>query len=534
MRRILCLGVDGGDYELVRDLIETNHLPNLGGLARQGTFGVLRSTLPAFTPAAWSSFLTGMNPAGHGIFGFSTNPNRTPGRIDSAATRAGTPLWRLLGASGIRSAFITVPLTYPAEPVDGIVVTGFGGPQFPEILPGPVANRVWAAHPDLKTVVAPTGWDGHSEELTQALIDHVREIADVCLMAMEVELELGLLCVDFMSSDIAGHLLWHKYDTTHPGHRPSQAGNEIVRVYQAIDEACGELVEQAEWLYGEPPTVLVFSDHGLRPAHWMFNANAWLAEAGYLRFGRSALRKAARRSSRRFAPSNEHLGPERRRWLRDHLPGSKRGAASAFPSVDFGATRAYCYGYGGQVYMAEKNGSRTDLGLRRELAQAFESIPHPRSGEPAFDVYWKEDVYNGPFMDRAPELLVLPRDERIHVGSSPRPMVPPFEVLDSLEGSQNWSGHHSVDGFLIAGGPGIRRAPLVEEPTVGQMAATLLALHGLDGHLELGPIETVIDDAALPPWRSVGANANLPTDGPVYTPEQEAQLVDHLRALGYE
>ena len=63
----------------------------------RGRLRPLRSTIPAVTPTAWSSFLTGLNPAGHGIFNFSTNPNRGPQRVESAASRAGTPLWRLLG-----------------------------------------------------------------------------------------------------------------------------------------------------------------------------------------------------------------------------------------------------------------------------------------------------------------------------------------------------------------------------------------------------------------------------------------------------
>lgn len=68
---------------------------------------------------------------------------------------------------------------------------------------------------------------------------------------MELEPDLGLLCVDFMSSDIAGHLTWHRLDPTHPAH--DEQGDELIRVYEAVDRACGELIEQAAWLYGEEP-----------------------------------------------------------------------------------------------------------------------------------------------------------------------------------------------------------------------------------------------------------------------------------------
>jgi predicted AlkP superfamily phosphohydrolase/phosphomutase len=111
--RVLCLGLDGADYDLVRELLPQGRLPTLARLSRQGTFGPLRSTTPAFTPTAWSSLLTGLNPAGHGIFAFTSNPNRGGGRLESAASRAGAPLWRYLGAAGIKSAFVTVPFTHP-------------------------------------------------------------------------------------------------------------------------------------------------------------------------------------------------------------------------------------------------------------------------------------------------------------------------------------------------------------------------------------------------------------------------------------
>jgi len=100
--RILALAFDGGDYDLIKRLMAEGKLPTISRLAREGTFGPLRSTIPAFTPTAWSTFLTGLNPAGHGIFDFQTNPNRGGQKLESAASRTGTPIWRLLGSAGVR------------------------------------------------------------------------------------------------------------------------------------------------------------------------------------------------------------------------------------------------------------------------------------------------------------------------------------------------------------------------------------------------------------------------------------------------
>ena len=84
-----------------------------------------RSTIPAFTPTAWSSFLTGLNPAGHGIFAFTSNPNRGGGARERREPCRRAAL-ALPGAAGIRSAFVTVPFTHPPEPLSGVLVTGSG------------------------------------------------------------------------------------------------------------------------------------------------------------------------------------------------------------------------------------------------------------------------------------------------------------------------------------------------------------------------------------------------------------------------
>jgi predicted AlkP superfamily phosphohydrolase/phosphomutase len=269
----------------------------------------------------------------------------------------------------------------------------------------------------------------------------------------------------------------------------------------------------------------------------MFNANAWLEREGFLRFDPRAIRRMKRKCVlSRAAPPDEHLGADRirRRRVLDRLRSGRADSRSAFPIVDFDATRAYCYGYGGQVYMSESNGARQDEGLITELASAFASIPHPSTGSPAFEVHRKEELYAGPFMDRAPELVVLPRDERIHVASAPRPGQLPFDLLDRLDRGGNWSGHHAVNGFLLAEGPGIVHGSVPDGASFGQIASTLLALHGLDADLELPAIEPILDGSALPRRREVEAIAQTPSDDPAYTSEQEATILEHLRALGYE
>ena len=504
--RVLCLGLDGADYDLVRDLLAQGKLPTLSRLSREGAFGPLRSTVPPLTPVAWSSFLTGLNPGSHGIFGFSANPHRAASRLESAANRAGVPLWRFLGRAGIRSAFITIPFTYPPEPMAGVLVTGWGGPQRPEILPAIARDRIFAAHPDLVTAQSPTGWWKELDAFTRKLIGHVEEVADVCLLAMELEPELGLLCVDFMSSDIAGHLTWHRLDPTHPAH--DEPGDELVRVYEAVDRACGELIEQAMWLYGEEPTVVVLSDHGMKPTHWLFRTNRWLEEAGYLRYRPVSSTRS------------------RRRHTRDEPPRAE---------IDFDRTRAYSVGYGGQIYLAAGAGE-ADAGLLAELAAALAGIAHPETREPVFEVRTKHELYRGPLLDRAPELFLLPRDERVHADSSRQLWREPFQRHERLvvRGSTNYSGQHALTGILAAAGPGIRRGEIPGGTEIASVPATLLALLGLSARLEAAPIETILAARGAPERRAVAAETSAPAEASAYSREEEEEMIRRLRELGYE
>jgi predicted AlkP superfamily phosphohydrolase/phosphomutase len=518
--RVLCLGLDGADYDLVQELLARGRLPTLAGLSRAGTFGPLRSTIPAFTPTAWSSFLTGLNPAGHGIFAFTSNPNRGGGgRLESAASRAGAPLWRYLSAAGIKSAFVTVPFTHPPEPFDGILVTGFGGRRRPEILPLTARNVVLGAHPDLRVSRHPADLSDVGGA-TATLVEHVEEIADVCFLALELEPDLGLLCVDFMSSDIAGHLLWHRLDPTHPAYRPDEAGDELVQVYEAVDAACGRLIEQADWLWDEEPTVLVLSDHGMKPTHWLFGANRWLEEAGFLRFREQA--------TTRGDEEEDAYAPELAGGLPDEQP--------MFADIDFGRTRAYCFGYGGQIYLGEVTGAEDDRALGDELATAFAEIRHPDSGDQAFDVRRKEELYHGSYLDRAPELVLLPRDERVHVDSSRQRWQEPFRRHERLfkRGTAHFSGQHAVTGVLAAAGPGIAREGVPPGSEISQMPATLLALLGLDASLDGAAIEAILDPATTSHRQEVGPVSQHPVEPSGYTREEEELIVERLRDLGYE
>src|SRR4051812_46570198 len=77
MRKVIALGLDGLEPKIVRRLLARGELPNLARLTARGGFSEIATTTPAQTPVAWSTFATGVNPGGHGIFDFLRRDPRT-------------------------------------------------------------------------------------------------------------------------------------------------------------------------------------------------------------------------------------------------------------------------------------------------------------------------------------------------------------------------------------------------------------------------------------------------------------------------
>lgn len=144
MKKVIVIGLDGLDPRIVESLFEGDDLPNLQKLRRAGGFSRVRTTFPAQTPVAWSTFSTGTNPGGHGIFDFIRRDPKTylpdfslnryeqknafvPPR--AVNLRRGTAVWELLSEAGIPSVVLRAPCTFPPDSIRGRMLAGLGVPD---------------------------------------------------------------------------------------------------------------------------------------------------------------------------------------------------------------------------------------------------------------------------------------------------------------------------------------------------------------------------------------------------------------------
>jgi predicted AlkP superfamily phosphohydrolase/phosphomutase len=154
VERVVILGLDGLEPSLAEKFMAEGKLPNLARLKKDGAYARLRTTTPAISPVAWSSFMTGSEPAKHNIFDFLSRDPRTylpdlssarigrPKRSlaigrylvplskpEIRGLRKSVPFWKILGDKGVASTILRVPITFPPEKFKGHLLSGMCAPD---------------------------------------------------------------------------------------------------------------------------------------------------------------------------------------------------------------------------------------------------------------------------------------------------------------------------------------------------------------------------------------------------------------------
>ena len=136
--KVLVLGFDGMDPVLLRQFMDEGAMPNFLKLSRQGGMSTLGTTNPPQSPVAWSTFITGVDPAEHGVFDFvhrdpeklQVIPSLTEVRGGSyAMVREGVPFWRHLEEAGVPARLVKLPACFPALERSGTYLTDMGTPD---------------------------------------------------------------------------------------------------------------------------------------------------------------------------------------------------------------------------------------------------------------------------------------------------------------------------------------------------------------------------------------------------------------------
>ena len=569
--RALVLGLDGLDLGLVQQF-GPEALPNLHSLMSRGVFAALESVQPPATLPNWTTFLTGVDPARHGVFDFTTRKGYQV-RFTAGTAREVPTLFTQLDRLGLRCACLSFPATWPPEELEhGVFVSGWDAPVAfeadrsfmwpPSLFDETVERFGTPSFDDVDEFHADApGW---IDRLPDALVRRVARKTDWARWLLDRQ-DWDVFALYFGESDTASHYLWAHHDPASP-RRPASVSTEqrgaLQRVYEALDQAVGSLLEAAG---GEQSEVTVLSDHGSGgSSDKVLYLNQLLAEHGLLRFrpqrapGGSGLKEIA---LRRFPPRlREQLFRLGNAWLPSRLESNVR-----FGAIDMANTLAFSdelnYFPGIHLNVAGREprgivqaGQRRDTILR--IRAALLDTRDPWSGKLVFrDLIPREQLFEGPHLDRAPDLLVdlhlddgysynlMPSSPQRGASAAPwrqsrsteHPASgSPFRKLAEHEKlgkkGRSLAGSHRSHGFMALAGPSVRPAGRLDVH-IADLSATLLCRLGLS--VPTSFMGRVLWEALQDAQRESTLSLPEPTRLEPRTTRNEGLVESRLRALGY-
>jgi len=270
-RRIVGIGLDGFPHSLAEEMMDKGVMPNLHRLAERGTFKRIRSVYPTVSNVAWSAFQTGKNPGEFGVYGFvELTPDfdlTIPGYEDLKCRT----LWQRLDKAGKNWAALSIPNTYPAPKLDGLLVSGFLAPALDErAVSRPDVLERLRKHEyqiDADPGIAVESPERFKKELTR--VAEARQRTALDLLDSD---EWDFFFLHVMDTDRVNHFMWRGR------HGEEREDDFFWDFYRKIDEFLGKVVE----VLGDDGDLLICSDHGFCDLKWEVQLNRWLKNQGYL------------------------------------------------------------------------------------------------------------------------------------------------------------------------------------------------------------------------------------------------------------
>lgn len=495
------IGLDGATFDFVDPFRTEGRLPNINSLIKEGVRATLHSTIPPNSAAAWPSFLTGKNPGKHGIYHFFNfrGDRYEPKLIDSRDIQS-SRIWDLIGEQGHKSIIINVPITYPPQEINGLMVSGMLTPSEETILSYP---------PSLHTeLIAQTGfWPlekylaslkraGKDLESLDLLYRATDKQLDVLLYLMD-KYEWNFLMTVFRGTDLVQHLLLRYYLEESADKQSEQAlklSRVIPQFYEKIDAVVGKLINAVP----SDTTVILMSDHGCGPIYGLFALNGWLQEERLLRLRRGAgLRKL--KSNLKWMSLEQimdRVGLDKE-FFKDNLlskllktkwPIVKRQVEESWRVINWPKTKVYGSLGGDSMILIrlnlkgrEPNGAVSpgpeEEELKSHIKERLLSLAHPSTGELLVDkVYEANEVYTGPCMNFAPDLIgVFKNYEYIATG----------KVFTKNWLEETYSGQHRMEGILVMKGEDIQKGKNIPDCEIIDLAPTILHLMGMAVPLDM-------------------------------------------------
>ncbi|MCL5124401.1 MAG: alkaline phosphatase family protein [Deltaproteobacteria bacterium] len=412
-KKIAFVGLDGVPYSLLKRFFELQVMPGLNEIASNGTFVPMNSSLPPISSVAWTSFMTGVDPGYHGIFGFTDVANDEIRLELPSFDDIKTPvIWNQYPQK--RSIIINLPFTYPARPLNGILVTGFVSPIFERAI-YPNTLVPWLKSRGYKIDTDNVRARQNRAFLIDDLFFTLQKLEEVVFNFVKQPWDIFIFVI--AGTDRLNHFLFDALkNESHPYH------GDTVSYYRKVDSFVSRFFQRLD----SGTRRVVLSDHGFTDLKIHVNLNYLLRILGYLSFKSELPRDISdiNPKSLAFAMDPTRIYVNSRSRFKDGT-------------------------------LNESQARELVTRLKNELSSfrvselgALPSNLNSDSNDVLFtDVKTKDEIYKGPQSEFAPDLVVIPKS-----GYDVKASVNAKTMIheDIFTGSHTYD-----DAFLIVGDKGM-------------------------------------------------------------------------------
>lgn len=559
-KRLFLIGIDGGTWDLIDIWIGKGKLPNFKHLKKNGFTARLLSTIPPFTTPAWLTCLKGKNPGKTGAFFFFKRERDsyqiTP--IDPSMIEKSDTFLNILSKSGKKVLSFCIPMTYPPTRIKGAVVSGLMTPPrgkfaYPDKLYEELKELGFRPEFDKNYIL------GNEKIFLKKLLEFIDLKEKAFFHTLDLN-DYDLVAFFFRETDLASHIFWRFQDARSPIYPGKNDFEEsILAVYKKADDFLGKIFSRM----GDNDLLLVMSDYGFGVGGRRVNLNLWLAKEGFIKFREGVVVKLKKVSGillvKFWQFLNSRISPLiiRLQWLilsprlvkrrgGRILKQARKNLISrlllTFKDVDWEKTTAYSIGSVSTflpIFLNLKG--REPLGMvsgddvesvKKSLIEKLGNL-YEDDKRVVKKVYRREDIYQGEFLQDAPD-LVVEFFEGYEGFVLPYPFIAEGKEI-FVDPPLTQSGSHRREGFFGALGSGVQNREFEGALNISDLMPTILSFFDIsvpkscDGE----PIKDVLGGKSIVPFKKSSETDEAEPSRQPMTKEEKEKIIQRLKRLGY-
>lgn len=488
--RAVIIGLDGATFNIIQPLLNQKDLPFFQRLMHEGSYGIINSNLPLNSASNWTSLFTGKNPGKHNIFDFLTYDNFSyqPKLITNQSLKS-TLLWNSANKNHIQTILLNAPVASEPEPLNGIMVSGMlsaSGKRyaFPETIATELNKQNYIIDSGFARNLNP---EIYFDQITKTLLKQEETFQQ---LIEKHPWQLAILTLNALGK--AQHHFWHERD-------------KLEALYIQIDAFLSKIFNFLD----NNTYFIVVSNHGFKPVTKKFFVNEWLWELGLL--NKHITIHQTRLTDVydlifKDAPNDQHFITKflaksgiTKDNIRSVMPDFiaefikrlfpwkvKKYFPAEYLDIVWDNTKAYFIStnvQGININLKDREahgivepGKEYEL-LRNQIISELYRLKDPYTFENVIEeIYRKEDLFEGDYLDAAPDIIFVPRKNDYYLDSGKRTCR---LFIGPANDDYPVGAYHDPKGIFFITGPGIKAGQKIPHIDIYDITPTVLQLFGI-------------------------------------------------------